>query len=251
MNDILVNRNEPLTEKYYFIRDRTRSIRQDFTVQSLRDDNFIKINEQIVRFHILAGHFLCEHPKETFDPFQNTEQLRKVLTSLVEIYTDLSNGIEHQVKDREEAMRNESEFRGYFILTHLEDKNILSKLSSFSKQIIRSRQVQFALKSCCAFYENNYYEFFKLCSSANILEFCLLNEHFYQVRRNAIAGIGKSFTPNIPIPTGYFMQLFGFENEKECVEFFTSQQITCKDGLVYCKNLEDVTTAGQVKRRIG
>ena len=250
MNDILVKSNGPLIEKYHFIRDRTRAIRQDFTLQSLKDNNFIKINEQIARFHILMGHLLCEYPKEAFDPFQNTEQLRKVLTSLDEIYTDLSNGIEHQVDDKQEGLRNESEFRAYFILTHLEDKNILSKLTSFPFRIIQSKQVQFALKCCCSSYETNYYDFFRFCSNANIFEFCLLNEHFTQIRKNSFTGIVNSFSPNIPIPIEYFVDIFGFENEEECNEFFTSQQVLSKNGLVYCKNLVDSTAIVQMKRRI-
>lgn len=60
-----------------FVRDRTRSIRQDFTLQNERGQEAIACHERIVRFHILSLHQMCEI--DGFDAHQEMEQLRKSL----------------------------------------------------------------------------------------------------------------------------------------------------------------------------
>lgn len=54
MVDNVLDRNDvPYHEVYNFMRDRTRSIRQDFTYQHLNDELCVEIHEQITRFRIL------------------------------------------------------------------------------------------------------------------------------------------------------------------------------------------------------
>ena len=43
-----------------FLWDRLRSVRQDLTLQGIRDGFAVHLHEQMVRFHILAEHDLCE-----------------------------------------------------------------------------------------------------------------------------------------------------------------------------------------------
>lgn len=66
---------KPLSETHPFIRDRTRSIRQDFTVQNVRGQSAIECNERIARFHVLALGTLRE--QTSFSESQELEQLRK------------------------------------------------------------------------------------------------------------------------------------------------------------------------------
>lgn len=63
-----------------FIRDRTRSIRQDFSLQNIRDKSAVDAHERIARYHILCLHQLCE--KEGFSVQQEKEQLFKGTFSL-------------------------------------------------------------------------------------------------------------------------------------------------------------------------
>lgn len=67
----------PFIKCHAFLRDRTRSIRQDFTLQNIRDITAVHCHERIARFHILAIHELCGYDEEKFSEQQETEQLRK------------------------------------------------------------------------------------------------------------------------------------------------------------------------------
>lgn len=74
----IVSNCDPLDKDTHgFVRDRTRSIRQDFTLQNERGLQAIDCHERIVRFHILSLHHMCEI--DGFDAHQEMEQLRKSL----------------------------------------------------------------------------------------------------------------------------------------------------------------------------
>lgn len=64
-----------LSDSHGFVRDRTRSIRQDFTLQNSRGMEAIEAHEIIARYHILCIHQLCE--VKNFSNQQEMEQLRK------------------------------------------------------------------------------------------------------------------------------------------------------------------------------
>lgn len=66
-----------LEKCHAFVRDRTRSIRQDFTLQNIRDIQAVQAHERIARFHILCLHEMCEMDEGKFSKQQETEQLRK------------------------------------------------------------------------------------------------------------------------------------------------------------------------------
>jgi hypothetical protein len=67
--------NNTLEQCHAFVRDRTRSIRQDFTLQNLRDITAVAAHERIARFHILCVHEMCEVGQ--FSMQQELEQLNK------------------------------------------------------------------------------------------------------------------------------------------------------------------------------
>jgi hypothetical protein len=69
--------NHDLETCHGFIRDRTRSIRQDFTRQNIRDIRAIQVFEKIARFHIMCLHEMCEVDESRFSHQQEMEQLRK------------------------------------------------------------------------------------------------------------------------------------------------------------------------------
>lgn len=71
----IVGGSEPLELTHGFVRDRTRSIRQDFTVQNSRGTEAVECHERIARFHIISLHQLCE--VDGFSEQQELEQLRK------------------------------------------------------------------------------------------------------------------------------------------------------------------------------
>jgi uncharacterized protein YxjI len=60
---------------HFFVRDRMRSIRQDYTLQNERGISAITVHEKIARYHIACSHLLCE--TSSFSESQEMEQLRK------------------------------------------------------------------------------------------------------------------------------------------------------------------------------
>jgi len=183
--------------KQKFVRDRTRAIRQDSVLQQQHvlsnEENLasiIKIHEEIARFHIISNHRLCESTIEEFNPFQNTEQLRKVLQSLHEYYNDCRR----IYGPRSMAIFNEPEFRSYQLLTHAEDQDVVRESLSFDALVFSSPQVQFALDCVSALHQCDYVRFFRLLIRSSYTQACLLHTHFQRVRMDAIARIQKSHT---------------------------------------------------------
>ena len=103
---------KPLAETHPFLRDRTRSIRQDFTVQNVRGTSAIECNERIARYHVLAIGTLRE--QTGFSESQELEQLRKgernsledcfpVLTCLIRFSSQVSERILRRRTNRRPA----------------------------------------------------------------------------------------------------------------------------------------------------
>lgn len=153
----------PLIKCHAFLRDRTRSIRQDFTLQNIRDAPAIRLHERIARFHILCLHELSHYDEEKFSVQQELEQLRKgtlfspsscmrlwavtrdhplVLLSLVEFYEDRAEADEPLTKEEEE---NEAEFRAYYIITHAHDHETVRNAQWLPRGIFFHPHIQQAL----------------------------------------------------------------------------------------------------------
>ncbi|PJF18500.1 Phospholipid-transporting ATPase [Paramicrosporidium saccamoebae] len=200
-----------------FIRDRTRSLRQDIIVQQRAIHNdpgalvtVVRLHEEIARFHILSGHRLCGLDFSEFDPFQNTEQLRKVLQSLQEYYTDIRKSGSGQ-----EALQNEAEFRAYQILTHAEDQDVFRQALSFPSEIFSSVQVQFVLGCVSAFHQVDYVKYFQMVQRAEYLQACLLHTHFMKLRKAALRVIMRAYTSKEPLPGGKVAEWLFVEESEE------------------------------------
>ncbi|KAJ2455506.1 actin cytoskeleton and mitosis protein [Coemansia sp. RSA 2424] len=138
--DYLVNsiiaQDQTLQSCHSFVRDRTRSIRQDFTIQNIRDHRTIAACERIARFHIVSLHILCGH--KGFAEQQDMEQLRNTLKTLIELYDDHRNaGI---------ACPNEPEFYAYYVVSHLRDSDAKRVAERLPSRIFLAPVVQQALK---------------------------------------------------------------------------------------------------------
>ncbi|KAH9986845.1 SAC3/GANP/Nin1/mts3/eIF-3 p25 family-domain-containing protein [Russula vinacea] len=94
-----------------FIRDRSRSVRNDFTMQHDTGPLAIECHERCARFHILALHF--ERDRPGFSIAMEEQQLMNTLQSLKEFYEDQ--------RDRYESP-NELEMRIYHRLIHIRDQ---------------------------------------------------------------------------------------------------------------------------------
>ncbi|KAK9761728.1 actin cytoskeleton and mitosis protein, partial [Basidiobolus ranarum] len=226
--DEIVGNDPGLEDSHGFIRDRTRSIRQDFTLQNCRSLEAVLAHERIARYHILCLHQLCDN--SSFSEQQETEQLRKVLRSLQEFYDDL----------REEGIPcpNEAEFRAYNIITHLRDIDMARQAQLYPKEIFCSSIVQQALKfhSLCqinnAYYKRNmspnceaapnfFSKFFKLVRDrhTSYLMACLLEWHFVDVRKYALKAMNKTFLYQLQgYPMSDLVELLWFDDEDQAIQ---------------------------------
>ncbi|KAH9023733.1 SAC3/GANP/Nin1/mts3/eIF-3 p25 family-domain-containing protein [Lactarius pseudohatsudake] len=102
---------EGFSPTFDFIRDRSRSVRNDFTMQHETGSLAMECHERCARFHILALHF--ERDRTGFSIAMEEQQLMNTLQSLKEFYEDQ--------RDRYESP-NELEMRIYHRLIHIRDQ---------------------------------------------------------------------------------------------------------------------------------
>ncbi|KAK6362147.1 hypothetical protein TWF730_005844 [Orbilia blumenaviensis] len=100
-----------------FVWDRTRSIRQDCSIQGLNSDAVIGCYERIARFHIFSLQQLSHD--ENFQRGQELEQLSKTLISLNELYDDRRRLIKQGKRQYNPETDFESEFRAYTLVSNL------------------------------------------------------------------------------------------------------------------------------------
>ncbi|KAJ5689408.1 hypothetical protein N7462_003800 [Penicillium macrosclerotiorum] len=208
--------NEPLGIIHKFVWDRTRSIRNDFSVQQLTQEDDIRVAvlclERIARFHIMSLHLLSSPAnEEPFDRHQEREQLNNTMLSLMYYYDD-NRGRVH--------FRNEPEFRAYYILFSIHDQrpDLESRVQKWPASLLHSPQIQVALDLYAA--ASNVWEyqgtldarrpnaiaqgffsrFFQLVNSRAVsyLMACVAEIYFNQVRQTTIREIWKAHCRSPP-----------------------------------------------------
>ncbi|OUM70709.1 hypothetical protein PIROE2DRAFT_50001, partial [Piromyces sp. E2] len=198
-----------------FVRDRTRSIRQDFSLQNIRDKSAVDAHERIARYHILCLHQLCE--KEGFSVQQEKEQLFKVLQSLQEFYDE--------GKEKSIIYPNEAEFRAYYIISHIFDNEIVRKAELYPKEILFHPYVQLALEFQSLTDEGIYSRLFKKVFSPETpyLMGCLMEIHFNIIRKKALIAMNSAikYKDNRlpPYPAEKLKNLLGFDTLEDLIDF--------------------------------
>ncbi|KAF8151652.1 SAC3/GANP/Nin1/mts3/eIF-3 p25 family-domain-containing protein [Crassisporium funariophilum] len=99
------------SQTFNFIRDRSRSVRNDFTMQHITGALAIECHDRCARFHILALHF--ERDRTGFSIPLEEQQLMNTLQSLKEFYEDQRGRYESP---------SELEMRVYHRLIHIRDQ---------------------------------------------------------------------------------------------------------------------------------
>lgn len=134
-----------LGQAHHFLWDRTRAIRNDFSIQQCAKVPDVRIQieclERIARFHIISMHQLAteKKPYDAYDNFQDREQLDKTLLTLMELYD--ANRSRYRSP-------NEAEFRAYCILFEMKSlvPNIEDRIQSWEPDLIKNPQVRQAVK---------------------------------------------------------------------------------------------------------
>lgn len=232
-NDLLPQ--ESLFETHGFIRDRTRSIRQDFTLQNERGSMAIECHERIARYHIMCLHFLRD--KEgvgSYQEQQELEQVRKVLQSLNEFYDDF--------RGSNQLWPHEAEFRAYYLLTHLRDADAARTTERLPRVIFLDPRLQSALKlhalaQCSNLTKapsgrrptsslatlNGFSRLFKQISSlqTSFLAACLLETHFRDIRIAALKAIrsAQSRMYGAKLPLKALARACAMPVLQECLDF--------------------------------
>ncbi|KAJ9633901.1 actin cytoskeleton and mitosis protein [Knufia peltigerae] len=145
--DKVVGGEERLAPIHKFVWDRTRGIRNDFSIQQVTNIEDVKIAvdcyERIARFHILSLHQLSNPDNlwdgENFDAHQEREQLNNTLLSLLYYYDDNRSRIE---------FTNEAEFRAYCIIFEFQSQHpdLEDRIQAWPANLLKDKRVQTAIK---------------------------------------------------------------------------------------------------------
>jgi nuclear mRNA export protein SAC3 len=245
--EIVVGGGERLATIHKFVWDRTRGIRNDFSIQQVTRVEDVRIAvdcfERIARFHILSLHQLSNPEnlaREHFDAHQEREQLNNTLLSLIYYYDD------HRSRQKFE---NEAEFRAYCIIFELQSQqpDLEDRMQSWPQELLRDPRIHIAfklysaagntlydqgpLKPQAAFdiAQGNAVGFWNLLRSKAVtyLMSCVAEIYFGQVRSMALQGLWKSIKRAPPSVQAKIHEwtlqeltkLLGFDDEDQAFEF--------------------------------
>ncbi|CAI7934575.1 unnamed protein product, partial [Closterium sp. NIES-54] len=225
-----------------FLWDRMRAVRADLRMQHLFGREAINMHEQMVRFHIVAMHELCEYPKgegfsDGFDAHLNIEQMNKACVDLFHMYHDRRADLEHaqamasegeggeegEVGELEACLAQEGELRGYYLLLkidrhpgfNVEPAEFARELSLLPHIVRSSPQVVFARSVARACRTHNFVAFFRLARQATYLQACLMHAHFSKMRSRALAAVYASIAKGQQLPALTLAHWLGMEQEPE------------------------------------
>ncbi len=245
--DNVVGGGERLATVHKFVWDRTRGIRNDFSIQQVTrvEDVRIAIDcfERIARFHILSLHQLSNPENlvgEHFDAHQEREQLNNTLLSLMYYYDDYRG---------RQDFANETEFRAYCIILEMQSQqpDLEDRMQSWPQELLRQTRICTAFKLYSAagntlydqgplrpqaafdIAQGNAVGFWNVLESKAVtyLMACVAEIYFGQVRLMALQGLWKS-VKRAPTSMQAKLQdwtleeltrLMGFDNEEQTWEF--------------------------------
>lgn len=247
----VISGNEPLAIVHKFVWDRTRSIRNDFSVQQLTQEADVQIAvtclERIARFHIVSLHLLSSPAnKEPFDHHQEREQLNNTMLSLMYYYDDNRGRI---------SFANEAEFRAYYILFSIHDQrpDLEARVQKWPADLLASDRVQVALELFAAagntwesqgaldarrpnaIAQGFYTRFFNIINSSSVsyLMACVAEVYFNHVRQTAIRSIWKAYcrTPqsqqskNDQWTLEELTKVLHFDDDQQTIDFCALQDL--------------------------
>ncbi|KAJ5735687.1 80 kD MCM3-associated protein [Penicillium malachiteum] len=249
--------NEPLGIIHKFVWDRTRSVRNDFSVQQLTQESDVKIAvtclERIARFHIISHHILSSpENEEPFEHHQEREQLNNTMLSLMYYYDDNRGRIDFP---------NEDEFRAYHIILSIHDQrpDLEARVSRWPTSLLTSPRVKVALDlyaAACNTWEPQatldvrrtnaiaqgfYARFFNIINSPSVsyLMACVAEIYFIDVRKTALRSIWNGYwrPPSKSNPDQMqstrkeewmmsdLTNILHFDNDEQTVEFCQQQNL--------------------------
>ncbi|WKY03936.1 hypothetical protein Q1695_005146 [Nippostrongylus brasiliensis] len=210
--DFAPENDEDLAMWYDFLWSRTRAIRKEITQLMLSDSTAVSLLERCARLHILCAYKLCHLGSDKFDQNMNTENLAKCLQSLRHLYEDLAlHG---------EVLETEAEFRGYDVMLHLHDSNVMRQVLSYRKEVRESKPVRLAIQLASALQNNNYVRFFRLLKNeATFLQCCICHRYFVTVLSKALLTMMTAYGRHsaFSLDTDYLLRVLVWDDRSDAL----------------------------------
>nr|XP_024395611.1 SAC3 family protein A-like isoform X1 [Physcomitrium patens] len=163
------------TKSYLFKCDQLKSIRQDLTVQRIRDEFTVQVYETHARMALEAG---------------DLPEYNQCQTQLKFLYGEGIKGCSN-------------EFAAYSLLYILfnrgNSRDLLSAMAKLTDEGRRDEVVKHALEVRHAVAVGNYTTFFRLYRTAPVLSPCLMDSHTEKMRFEAVKCMSRSYRPTIPV----------------------------------------------------
>jgi hypothetical protein len=209
------------TNNYRYVCDQLKAIRQDLTVQMIRNKFTIQVYESHARIAIE------NKDRDEFNQCQNQlKTLYKVVSNKESSNLPMSS--------------NNAEFIGYRLVYNILTKSF-KDLNEVTKEIKKNFPSDIYLKHLLelkdAWHLNNYVKFFRLYTLSNHLTKCLINMFIERERKNALKIIIKSFRPSIRLESVY--EMLAYESLEKCKEDLLSYNLSIQT--VSCSSISDGT----------
>ena len=210
--DDVIGNADTLGSVHHFVWDRTRAVRNDFSIQQITKPSDVAIAiecyERIARFHILSLHQFAvpEKPYDKYDWYQEREQLDRTLLSLMQYYEDSRGRV---------RCANEAEFRAYCVIFQIQDPtpDLEERVNNWDSQVKNSPRVRTALELYASASNivdvqgplkprtthpvgrGDWNDFFRKVESRQVsyLMACVAEIYFNLVRKQALNAIWRAF----------------------------------------------------------
>ncbi|PIN03480.1 Leucine permease transcriptional regulator [Handroanthus impetiginosus] len=192
-------------KNYLYKCDQLKSIRQDLTVQHIRNEFTVKVYETHARLAIEVG---------------DLPEYNQCQSQLKTLYAEGITGCH-------------MEFAAYNLLCDIlhskNNRDLLSAMSRLSADAKRDQAVKHALSVRSAVTSGNYVMFFRLYKTAPNLNTLLMDLYVEKMRYAAVKCMSRSYRPTVPVT--YLSQILGFTNALPTNEASDEKEV---DGVDEC-----------------